>query len=90
MATRFFPKPLNRFTSRKGSRGSPSSRALPDQFERETERAQSHLGTYDNGIDKTMVGHGAHDPVIACPWRIDTVGKFSTNVTLLHSVRLTG
>jgi hypothetical protein len=54
MATRFFPKPLNRYTSRKGSTGSPSSRALPDQFERETERAQSHLGTYDDGIDKTQ------------------------------------
>ena len=42
------------FTSRKGSRGSPASRALLDPFERETERAQSHLGTYDDGIDKTQ------------------------------------
>src|SRR5882672_5173922 len=32
------------FTSRKGSGGSPSSRALPEQFGRETERAQNHLG----------------------------------------------
>jgi len=32
----------------------------------------------------TQVGHGAHDPVIVCPWRIDIVASFERNVAMLH------